>query len=218
MTANDLVEAARRGDAETVRNILRTQPELAGSPIASGETAVMAALYRGHHHIVDEVGAVLERNGRMDIFAAAALGRMDALEKVIAGGVNVFAYDGWTPLHLAAFFGRTEVVERLLKARADLHAISRNALKNTPLHAAIAGGHVDVALTLIAGGAAVDVADAGGHTPLHIAAEAGLLPVARALVARGADPLAVDADDLTPLARAAARNQNAIVDLFNERA
>jgi ankyrin repeat protein len=218
MTANDLVDAARRGDADTVQNILRTQPELAGSPIASGETAVMAALYRGHHHIVNEVAAVLERNGRMDIFAAAALGRMDALERVIAAGVNVFAYDGWTPLHLAAFFGRTEVVERLLKADADLHAISRNALKNTPLHAAIAGGHVDVALTLIAHGAAVDVADAGGHTPLHIAAEAGLLPVARALVARGADPLAVDSEDLTPLARAAARNQNAIVDLFNERA
>ena len=178
----------------------------------------MAALYRGHHHIVNDLTAVLERGGRMDIFAAAALGRMEALERTIAGGANVYAYDGWTPLHLAAFFGKSEAAQRLLNAGADVHATSRNSLRNTALHAAIAGGHVDVALLLLEHGAPVDSADAGGHTPLHIAAEGGHLSVARALVARGADPLAVDADDLTPLARAAARNQNAIVDLFNERA
>jgi uncharacterized protein len=218
MTANDLVEAARRGDGDAVREILRRAPALAGTAIASGETDVMAALYRGHHRIVEDVAEVLERDGRMDVFAAAALGRMGALERTMGAGVNVYAYDGWTPLHLAAFFGRREAVERLLEAGADVHASSANALKNTALHAAIAGGHTDVALALIDGGAPIEVADAGGHTPLHIAAEGGLLPVARALLARGADPLAVDADDLTPLARAAARNQNAIVDLFNERA
>lgn len=218
MTVEELVDAARRGDGGTVRAILRTQPALAASPIASGETAVMAALYRGHHQIVEDVAAVLEREGLMDIFAAAALGRMDALDKTIGGGVNVYAYDGWTPLHLAAFFGRREAVDRLLNAGADLQATSRNALKNTALHAAIAGGHADVALMLIERGARVDVADAGGHTPLHIAAEGGRVEVARALLMRGADPLAVDAEDLTPLARAAARNQNAIIDLFNERA
>ena len=212
MTANDLVEAARRGDRDTVQEILRTRPELTASATPSGETAVMAALYRGHHHIVEDIAAVLEREGRMDIFTAAALGRLEPLDAALAGGVDVYAYDGWTPLHLAAFFGRHEAVDRLL------HAGARNALKNTALHAAIAGGHGEVALRLLEHGAAVDVPDAGGHTPLHIAAEAGLLPVARALMARGADPHAVDADDLTPLARAAARNQNAIVDLFNERA
>lgn len=217
MTVDELVDAARRGDGETVREILRTQPALAASAVASGETAVMAALYRGHQEIVEHVAAVLEREGRMDIFAAAALGRTDALEKTTGGDVNVYAYDGWTPLHLAAFFGRRETIDRLLNAGADLQAISRNALKNTALHAAIAGGHADVALMLIEGGARVNVADAGGHTPLHIAAEGGHVQVARALLARGADPLAVDGEDLTPLARAAARNQNAIIDLFNER-
>lgn len=218
MTANDLVEAARRGDRDAVREAVRAQPDLASAALPSGETAIMAALYRGHHHVVEDLAAVLERDGRLDIFAAAALGRMEALERTIAGGVNVYAYDGWTPLHLAAFFGKSEAAQRLLNAGADVRATSRNSLRNTPLHAAIAGGHVDVALLLLEQGAPVDSADAGGHTPLHIAAEGGHLSVARALVARGADPLAVDADDLTPLARAAARNQNAIVDLFNERA
>jgi ankyrin repeat protein len=94
-------------------------------------------------------------------------------------------------------------------------AVSRNALRNTPLHAATAGGHTDVALLLIERGADVGVADAGGHTPLHIAADAGLTPVVRALLERGADPHAVDAEDKTPLSRAAARNHAAIIDLIN---
>ena len=105
--------------------------------------------------------------------------------------------------------------ERLLTAGADLTAVSRNALHNTPLHAAVAGGHVDVSLLLIESGAGVNVSDAGGHTPFHIAAEAGYVPVVKALLARGADAHAVDAEDRTPLSRAVARGHSEIVDLIN---
>ena len=129
--------------------------------------------------------------------------------------VGAFAYDGWTALHLAAFFGQLDATARLLEAGASLAAVSRNSLTNTPLHAAVAGGHVEVALFLIARGADADAADAGRHTPLHIAAEAGYLPVVEALLARGADPHAVDVEDKTPLSRAAARNHTAVVDAIN---
>ena len=118
-------------------------------------------------------------------------------------------------MHLAAFFGQTAVVERLLAAGADTAAVSRNSLTNTPLHAAVAGGHGDAALRLIERGAPVGVADAGGHTPLHIAAEAGYVPIVKALLDRGADPHAVDAEDKTPLSRAAARNHNEVIDVIN---
>jgi ankyrin repeat protein len=72
-----------------------------------------------------------------------------------------------------------------------------------------------VALLLIARGADVRVADAGGHTPLHIAAENGLLEVVKALLAQGADPLAVDGEEKTPLSRAAAKNRNDVIDAIN---
>ncbi len=78
-------------------------------------------------------------------------------------------------------------------------------MTNTPLHAAVAGGHVDLAVMLIERGARVDVADSGGHTPFHIAAEAGYVPVVKALLDRDADPHAVDREDKTPLSRAAAQ-------------
>ena len=177
----------------------------------------MAALYRGHHAAVE---LLLKAGAALDIFAAAALGEMAALDAALAAdppAVNAFAYDGWTPLHLAAFFGRRAAAERLLAAGADLSTISRNALCNTPLHAAVAGGHVDVSLLLIEAGADVNVADAGGHTPLHIAAEGGYVPVAKALIERGADAHVVDLEDRTPLARAVTRGHAEIVDLINVR-
>jgi ankyrin repeat protein len=217
MRADEVIEAAKDEDVARLRHVLHANPELASARAESGETPVMTALYRGHHAAVD---LLLEAGARLDIFAAAALGDVAVLESELAANpaaVNAFAYDGWTPLHLAAFFGRKPAAERLLAAGAGLSTLSQNALRNTPLHAAVAGGHVDVSLLLIEAGADVNVPDAGGHTPFHIAAEGGYLPVARALLARGADAHAVDAEDRTPLARAVARGHTEIVDLINLR-
>lgn len=214
----ELLEAARAGDAARVRELLRRDPALAGRPGTSGETPILAALYRGHAALAQEQCEALERSGtEPDIFTAAALGRLAPLDRSLqhAGAVNGRARDGWTALHLAAFFGRLDAARRLLGAGADVNAVSANAMANTPLHAAAAGGHGQVALLLIEAGADVNARDAGQHTPLHIAAEAGDGPVVKALLARGADPHAVDGEDKTPLSRAAARNHAAIVDLIN---
>lgn len=215
METDEIIKAAKEGDVTRLTALIARDPSLVNARAASGETPLMAALYRGHHSFVD---ACVAAGAPLDVFAAAALGRMDVLESALAAvpsPVNAIAYDGWTPLHLAAFFGHAAAADRLLKAGADLQAVSQNALRNTPLHAAVAGGHVDVSLLLIEAGAAVDVEDAGGHTPLHIAAEGGYVPVAKALIARGANAHAVDAEDRTPLARAAARGHTEIVDIIN---
>lgn len=209
-----LIDAAKAGDEDKVRELLRQNPALADARLENGESALIAALYRGHRAIV---GAVLEAGAHVDVFAAAALGRLEDLraalrDRAAAGSVS---YDGWTPLHLASFFGHREAAAMTLDAGAAVSAISRNSMKNTPLHAATAGGHSDVALLLIDRGADVTVPDAGRHTPLHIAAENGLVDVVKALLSRGADPLAVDAEDKTPLSRAAARNRDDVVDAIN---
>ena len=213
--AASLVDAIKAGDTARAQSILRANPHLATAPLPGGETGLMTALYRGQH----ELAAEMARNGGdLDVFAAAAVGDQPALTRAIDGGhVNDYSYDGWTPLHLAAFFGRLDVAAALVDAGADLDAVSRNSMRNTPLHASTAGRHGDIALLLIDRGADVNRPDAGRHTPLHIASENGLADVVRALLNRGADPLAVDADDMTPLARAAAKNRNEIIDLLNER-
>ena len=215
---SELIDAAKAGDAARARQILAVSPEAAWTSNDSGETPVMAALYRGHDDLAGEIADAIVGAGKaLDVFAAAALGRGAALDAALGdpGVVNSYAYDGWSPLHLAAFFGRREAAERLLDAGAVLSAKSTNSMSNTPLHAAVAGGRTEVALLLIQRGAEVNAADSGRHTPLHIAAENGNAAVVESLLAHGADAHAVDAEDKTPLSRAAARNHSAIVDLIN---
>ena len=210
-----LIEAIKSGDTEKARGILSENPRLATSRLPSGESALMAALYRGQRDLAMEMA---RNGGGLDVFSAAALGDETALRHAIdAGHANDYSYDGWTPLHLAAFFGQLDAATALLDGGAAIDAVSRNSMRNTALHAATAGGHSAIALLLIDRDADVSSQDAGRHTPLHIAAENGLADVVRALLNRGADPFAVDAQDMTPLARAASRNRNEIIDLLNER-
>lgn len=216
MRGAELLEAAKAGDVERVRALLDEDPSLAAWRDQSGDTPLMAALYRGHRTLSQELADASAKSRPLDLFAVAALGRLADLDAALRyGHVNDYAYDGWTPLHLAAFFGHEAVAAQLLDRGAEIGTVSRNALTNTPLHAAVAGGHQGLALMLIERGADVAATDAGGHTALHIAAESGLLAIVEALLARGADPHAVDAEDKTPLSRAAARNHTAVVDAMN---
>lgn len=211
-----MTDAAKTGNADAVARLLADDPSAMEARDDNGETPLMSALYRGHTTVVD---LLIDAGAPLDIFAASATGRTGALDHALTASpacVTQYACDGWTALHLAAFFGHGDAARRLLDTGADPRAKSRNALENTPLHAATAGRHPEVALLLIARGADVHATDAARHTPLHIAAENGLEEVVRALIAAGADPHAVDAEEKTPLSRAAARNLTAIVDLIND--
>jgi FOG: Ankyrin repeat len=174
-----LIELAKAGDVAGVREFVGRKPSLASQRLASGESALMAALYRGHRELVD---ALVEMGADVDLFAAAATGRLSDLEQGLKDpqAVNAHAYDGWTPLHLAAFFGQLEAARALIAAGANVQAVSRNTLRNSPLHAAAAGKHASVALLLLRAGADPQTVDAGGYTAVQIARENGLLDVVEA--------------------------------------
>ncbi len=178
-----LIEAVKVGDLARVKAMVEATPPLASARLATGESPVMAALYRGHHELVT---LLIDAGAEIDIFAAAATGRMDELRRELStpGVVQSYAYDGWTPLHLAAFFGQVDAARALLDAGADVHAVSRNALTNTPLHAATAGKHSEVALLLLENGAQTDTVDAGNYTPLQIATQNKLTAVVEAMSAK----------------------------------
>jgi ankyrin repeat protein len=178
-----LIETIKEGGLARVKAILDETPSLASARLPGGESSVMAALYRGHRDLVD---LLIASGAEVDVFAAAATGRTDDLRRALKapGAARAYAYDGWTPLHLAAFFGRIDAARILLDAGADVHAVSRNSLTNTPLHAATAGKHSDVALLLVAHGARAGVADAGGYTALEIARQNHLGTVVEAISAQ----------------------------------
>jgi ankyrin repeat protein len=175
-----LIELAKTGDLAGVRRLLAATPALASARTASGDSALMAALYRGHLDIVE---ALIATGAALDAFAAAATGQIAALQTALSrpGAVREYSYDGWTPLHLAAFFGQLAALRLLVDAGADVRAVSTNGLTNTPLHAATAGKHADAALLLLEHGADPDATDAGGHTARTIARENQLDDVLRAM-------------------------------------
>jgi ankyrin repeat protein len=179
----NLIDAAKTGDLSRVEEMLGARPVLALKRLSSGETALMSALYHGQKAVVE---ALVRHGAVADVFSAAATGQLPELHDALRDeeAVHAYSYDGWTPLHLAAFFGRLDAARVLLESGADVHAVSRNSLANTPLHAATAGKHADIALLLLKHGANPDTPDAGGHSARHIAAENKLEAVTRTLAGR----------------------------------
>ncbi len=111
--------------------------------------------------------------------------------------VDARSPDGFTALHLAAFFGRPPVVRLLLDRGADPNTWATGGLRVQPLHSAVAGGDEAVAAMLVEAGADVNAAQDGGYTPLMGAAQNGLAATVALLLAEGADPKALNEDVLT---------------------
>jgi ankyrin repeat protein len=185
-TFADLQTAIRERNADRVREILSAAPDLAGQRPPTGPSALLLASYMGG----GEIAEALRSRVAMDACEAAALGALTELRQLLdehPARANARSGDGWTPLHLASFFGRREVAELLLARGASLTAISGGAEKNQPLHAALAGAcDAGIVRSLVAHGADVNAAGAAGYTPLHVAASRGNEELVRFLVASGA--------------------------------
>lgn len=85
-----------------------------------------------------------------------------------------------TPLHIAARFGPVEMVELLIRMKADVNATAYNGF--TPLHLT---NTKDIAALLIRAGADLGKRDSWGKTPLQTAAQLGLVPVVEAILESG---------------------------------
>jgi ankyrin repeat protein len=136
------------------------------------------------------VQALVDANPTLAIFAASILGQVDRIKELLAANralVSALSEDGWTPLHLAAFFGKDDAARLLLNSGADLKARSTNSMENTALHAAAAGKHAAIVKLLLERGANVNARQVGGWTPLHSAANNGDVETAKILVDAGAD-------------------------------
>jgi ankyrin repeat protein len=190
-SAADLMTAVVAGDADTVRRMVTEDPSLASSRGEDGVSALLQARYRNDRATID---ALLSADPELDIFEAAALGYVDRVRERLdanRGDIGALSPDGFTPLHLAAFFGKADVARLLLDSGADVTAYTRNPFANQPLHAAAAGGHVEICRMLIAAGADVDATQHGDFAPLHEAAQHGDDEMVELFLSAGADPTAI---------------------------
>ena len=216
--SKEFFDAIRAGDVPRVTQMLDADPALLNAPDDNGLSPFTAARYSRQ----DAVAQVLRDKGaQLDIFAVAMAGVDDRLVSLLAGDrtlVTRYSHDGWTPLHLAAFFGRAPSVEILLANGADVHARSRNDMQNTPLHAAAAGRHIDVVTVLLAHGADVNARQQGGWTALHQAAQNGDVEMARLLLAHGAVEQSRADNNQTPMDLALTRGHQSMADILDAHA
>jgi ankyrin repeat protein len=213
---NEFFELVKSDDVYALTTMINEHPELADARNEHGVPAVLVAIYYDRK---DVINLLVTSGATVDTFIAAALGNVAKLEKALAkdpASLKEYSTDGWTALHLAAFFGRKDAVAFLLNAGANVMARSTNAMNNHPLHAAAAGRSRDIVALLLEKGSDINATQAGGWTPLHAAAQNGDVEMTKVLLTHGANPNIRADNGQLPLDLAMGNGSQPIVDLLLE--
>jgi ankyrin repeat protein len=217
-TTQLLFSAIEEGRIETVRDLLSADSTLVNARNESGLSAILSATYRGRN---DLARLLIDNGAQLDIFEAAATGTQDRLEQLLQQEPalkNSWSPDGWTPLHLAVFFGRVNIAHFLLSKGVDINVASRTDERVSPLHSALANpNNAAIAQLLIEHGADVNARQAQGYTPLHYAATYGLESIIRSLLQRSADKTIRNADGKTAFDLAVEKGHTAVAELLKPR-
>jgi hypothetical protein len=91
---------------------------------------------------------------------------------------------GWTPLHRAAYNGRTAACKLLLLRGASLQIVTQDA-GNTALHLAATANHLGCMDALVLSGASTIMANKAGQLPLDICISDGARDLIASAVAKG---------------------------------
>ena len=222
-TVVDLLQAARAGDIERVKTLLKADPRLLVARDPMGNTALIIAVNSGHEALAELLFDAGVEPGLHEAAAIGDSGRVRAALEREPSQLDTDSPEGFTPLALAAHFGHLDVMRLLIDRGADVNRVATHRLAVTPLHAALFGRQVDAALLLIEGGANVALARGGsgwkraGWTPLHYAAGMGFSTLVQPLLDRGADPSRPDEEGKTPLDVAIEANHSGIADVLRSR-
>ena len=121
-----------------------------------------------------------------NIFAAAEVGDVESIKKLLAGGAEVNGKNkgGYTALHLAAKRGQAAAAAALLEAKANIGLASKSG--KTALHyVAYYNGNLDLAKALLDAEAAVNAKDGKNKTPLDYALSKKRTELAELLRSKG---------------------------------
>ena len=109
-----LIDAIKTQDRQQIQALLDANPDLVHQRTEHGHSPVLFALYCGAPHLVP---LFLEHGARLDVFEASALGDLKHIQSLIGADstlLHAFSPDGWTPLHLACFFGHKDATKWLI--------------------------------------------------------------------------------------------------------
>ncbi len=176
------------GDADGLRRILQQDPAHSEARDSTGVSLLMHSLYRGRR---DFAGLIATKKTALDIFEAAALGRLDRLKQCLRddpSAINSHSRDGFTALHFACFFGQPDAARLLIEGGAAVDAVAANPTQVVPLHSAASSRNLEAARLLLERGAPVNARQQAGWVPIHAAAQNGDRPMVELLLKHHADP------------------------------
>lgn len=187
MNGAEIFAALKAGELDTFKKLLAGNSSLANARNEQGVSLLMQARYDFRQPFID---VILNHRANLDVFEAAALGKLDKLTKVLDAepdAVNDWSPDGFQPMHLAAFFAQPDTLRLLLERGGHIGIHSKNPLNVRAIHCAAAGRSLDCVRTLLEKGSDPNARQAGGFTPLHSAAQNGAAEMVKALLSKGAD-------------------------------
>lgn len=166
-----LFMAAWNGFPSKVEALLQVHPMLASAENEDGMDVLLYAAHAAHHSGQPKVVEVLlRRNAPMNVFTAAALGKVNLLGHALRRTPQRLHQAGpWgrTVLHWAACGGHVALLKFLLEQGAELEA--RDHWGCTALHMAVDFGHGAAVELLLRAGASPLVAMRNGKQALHLA-------------------------------------------------
>lgn len=134
---------------------------------------------------------------------------------LVSAGANICSkdYKGFTPLHVAARSGCSDVVERLVELGADVDSIAEDG--STPLWQAAYSQNQQTIECLLSAGAEVNISNRSKETPLHAALhrKGGVL-AAQSLIAHGVNINLTNHRELRAIHIATAQGNDELVSLL----
>lgn len=216
-TISTFFEAIKSGDQKAVERMLDQDLSLINARNENNVSAVLIAIYYNESAIAN---LLVTRGAELDIFESSAIGKKDRVQTLLDENptlVNAYAPDGFQPLGLACFFGRTSVADLLLSRGAGVNSPSNNSSRVQPLHSAVAGRHYEIARSLLAHKADVNAVQEDGISPLHQAAQNKDLEMIKLLLVYNADLNIKKADGKTPLDIALENGYNKGAELLQQK-
>lgn len=134
-----------------------------------------------------------------ELHTAARSGDIEAVQRICSANplaINFRDRHSRTPLHLAAWSGRSKVVEYLSK-KADVGAAAMDDMG--AIHFAAQKGHLEVVRILVTSGVPVKSTNRKGMTALHYAAQGSHKELAKYLIKKGSNVNAKNKAGKTPV-------------------
>jgi len=163
----------REGHVKIVKFLIASGATLSAKPI-SGEYVLHKAAVSGKVQLVEMIldkGVELDdpdNYGATPLAAAALQGHTDIVQLLLSKGALVEGKDpNTTPLIMASRNGFKEVVEELIKFKANVNALGFEG--NTALHEAAHRNHLGLVKLLLQHGGDPNLKNANGKTPFDLA-------------------------------------------------